>query len=326
MGVSWLVFELVLSIIAALCAFTTLLFSVEERVRLMWAPPGRPSDGQLGHGGDLFASTDSVADMRATLTDNSSRIGTLDGTLRTAGDNWRVEETRLSSKVGGLAAQVTILDEKREVLEGDVGGWKSRLGASEAKREADKAEMRAFLKAAVEAERKRSADRIADLEAKFETKRDQLAATVVHLKSDVEKNSDRTKESSGELSAKVSALQQQVGMIKSCECRNHVEGGVAARISPPMSGHPEVPDGAGHSVCVGKGGGSEGGTPTAETSPGTGGAGHSVPEGKGSSTAGGEVEQSASIVATNSSGRTTGGKRKGKAASPPKYPNSRALW
>ncbi|KAI6799060.1 hypothetical protein KC363_g1808 [Hortaea werneckii] len=98
-----------------------------------------------------------------------------------------------------------------------------------------------------------------------------------------------------------------------------------AATSPPTRARSKVPDGTGNSMSpetVSR----EGEPSTAETSLGTGGTGNSVPVGQGLRTAEGEERRPSELASTDSSGRTTAQKKRGKAAKRPQFPNDRPLF
>ncbi|KAI6886578.1 hypothetical protein KC360_g2368 [Hortaea werneckii] len=98
-----------------------------------------------------------------------------------------------------------------------------------------------------------------------------------------------------------------------------------AATSPPTRARSKVPDGTGNSMSpetVSR----EGEPSTAETSLGTGGTGNSVPVGQGLRTAEGEERRPSELASTDSSGRNTAQKKRGKAAKRPQFPNDRPLF
>ncbi|KAI6805115.1 hypothetical protein KC332_g684 [Hortaea werneckii] len=100
-----------------------------------------------------------------------------------------------------------------------------------------------------------------------------------------------------------------------------------AATSPPTRARSEVPDGTGNSTrSLGTGVSSEGEPSTVETSLGTGGTGNSVPVGQGLRTAEGEERRPLELASTDSSGRTTAHKKRGKAAKRPRFPNDRPMF
>ncbi|KAI7087429.1 hypothetical protein KC356_g4190 [Hortaea werneckii] len=99
-----------------------------------------------------------------------------------------------------------------------------------------------------------------------------------------------------------------------------------AATSPPSRATSEVPHGIGNSMSPGTGVVREGEPSTAETSLGTGGTGNSVPVGQGLRTAEGEEQRPSELASTDSSGRTTAQKKRGKAAKRPQFPNDRPLF
>ncbi|KAI7282501.1 hypothetical protein KC345_g3505 [Hortaea werneckii] len=99
-----------------------------------------------------------------------------------------------------------------------------------------------------------------------------------------------------------------------------------AATSPPTRARSEVPDGTGNSMSPETGAAREGEPSTAERSLGTGGTGNSVPVGQGSRTAEGEERRPSELASTDSSGRTTAQKKRGKAAKRPQFPNDRPLF
>ncbi|KAI6821941.1 hypothetical protein KC332_g1033 [Hortaea werneckii] len=99
-----------------------------------------------------------------------------------------------------------------------------------------------------------------------------------------------------------------------------------AATSPATRARSEVPDGTGNSMSPGKGVAHEGEPSTAERSLGTGGTGNTVPVDQGSRTAEGEERRPSELASTDSSGRTTAQKKRGKAAKRPQFPNDRPLF